>query len=352
MTTVKRYTTGIDPVTGKFGLIPVESIHSGLEVGQRVIGEYGMCFCERGIFFVYSEPDERGNQILVEQGGDHRFSDVNAVEWGCKPISQKFGIGTYWDDSEEWRDYRMSREELDQLYKECEEQKKRNEEEQQRQKEADEKADRERTAEWERKYGKVLKPITTDNHYGKEYRAQVRHNVLALIKHCLPGFKYSLTRYDYGYDFELSWVDGPTEKEVREAIPFEVFKTCWGELRIDDYYDTHHIRNSFAAKYGDCGEGIRLDRRYSDPDGWRKYKEVSFYVKPEPKPVAPAKDYEPTKAKGIAMIDTEEGFCLTGRATYFIRRDIKALGGNWDKEQQAWCFTNDKRDDVIDLLER
>lgn len=347
----RRYTTDIDPVTGKFGLVPVKQMKNGLEVGQRVIGEYGMCFSERGIFYVYNEPDEHGNQILVEEGRPHRLHDVNAVQWGCKPISKKFGIGTYWDDSEDGKTYRMPREELDELYRQCMVQRAWNERCERVAKEADERRDAEQTAEWERKYGRLMKPIKAANTWCKEYRQQRRHNVLALIKHCMPGFKFSLTKRDYCWAYELEWTDGPTEDEVREMIPFHIFKTCWGETRMDDYYDQHAIRNSFAMKYGDCEEGIRLRRNYSDPDGWDKFRDVSFYEKPAAKPEH--KDYESTQSKGIAMLDTEDGFCLMGRKTYYIRKEIKALGGKWNKEQQAWCFVgNESREEVMELLNK
>ena len=72
----------------------VEIKNKVLEIGHRVYGFLGYAGSESGTFIVAEEPDERGNQLMVEIGGQHRFA-YWTVGQNDQPLSKKFGIGYY-----------------------------------------------------------------------------------------------------------------------------------------------------------------------------------------------------------------------------------------------------------------
>ena len=105
-------------------LVEIEGVT--LEIGQRVIGFLGYGGSESGTFYCISEPDERGNQKLVEEGYRHRYLNWT-VGSDDRPLSKKFGIGLYWDDVND-PDYRKPQVELDELCRQADEQIRKNEE--------------------------------------------------------------------------------------------------------------------------------------------------------------------------------------------------------------------------------
>ena len=190
-----------------------------LEVGQRVLGELGMCFNDSGVFYVYSEPDSRGCQLLVEDGGGNRF-----MKWEIgshsRPISKKFGIGLYWDDSEDGKTYRKPKEELDQLYKNCEEQI-----------EKDKEAER---IEKERKE-KEMEELKKEYPYLKLHpeRNERTANVRVYLKKRFPNIKFSV-RKEREDTLYVTYYDGPLMSEVKPAI------RKWQDSHSDftgDYWD-------------------------------------------------------------------------------------------------------------------
>ena len=80
-----------------------ENIPVKLERGARVYAEWGYGFSESGTFAIIRQRDN-GNLDMVEIGGQMRL--VSNHEPIYEGYSQRFGIGTYFDDKEP--DFRYS----------------------------------------------------------------------------------------------------------------------------------------------------------------------------------------------------------------------------------------------------
>ncbi len=202
-----------------------------LEVGQRVFGELGMCFNDSGIFYVYSEPNERGIQLMVEDGGRNRFKNWE-VGIDSRPISKKFGIGLYWDDSEDGKTYRKPKEELEQLYRNCKEQIEKDKEEERKEAERIAKV----KEDLKQKY-----PFLKQNPEPKERTANVR----LYLKNKFPNVKFSV-RKEREDTLYVTYYDGPRIKDVAPAVK------AWQDSHSDytgDYwdYDPSPFNNLFGG---------------------------------------------------------------------------------------------------------
>lgn len=307
------FTTCLD-ANGKMTLRPIE--HKILPVGSRVYGFLGYGGSESGTFYVYSEPDERGNQILVEDGGWHRFA--NWDRYCDKPISQKFGIGYYWDDQEP--DYRKSSEELQQMFDAC-----------QAKKEADKRAAEEKAiadakekAELIEKWKGILTPLGNN---WKENRKITKANIIAYMKH---KFAVRFTaRETYG-SYCLSWTNGPTEEEVRKA----------SSIFVDGHFNAYEDYMDY--------EPTNFTRVFGSID-WR----VDTNRTEKEEPVRATKQVEPIKANGVEIIDySEKSFAVIGD-TKAIKDTLKELGGRFNFRLSCgagWIFSKTKLEDVKKVL--
>jgi hypothetical protein len=82
-----------------------------LPIGSRVYA-FGAGMSDY-TFAVYSEPDSRGLQKMVNIGSNYEgayFGPFATLDKMTSPISKKFGIGFYWDDREP--DFRFSYEQI------------------------------------------------------------------------------------------------------------------------------------------------------------------------------------------------------------------------------------------------
>ena len=283
-----------------------------LPIGSRVYGELGQCYNESGIFYVYSAPDEKGNQLLVEDGGEHRFE--NWDKYNDKPISKKFGIGLYWDDLEP--NFRKTNEELERMFNECQNEKERQKMERIAKEEADAKEQRELIEKWKG----ILTPLPND--WG-ERKKVLKANIIAYMQNKF-GVRFT-AKYD-GCTYRLSWTNGPTEEEVRQASSIFVD----GHFNAyEDYMD--YEPTNFTNVFG----GI----------DWRVYTKRTE----KEEPVRATKQAEPIKANGIEIVDySEKSFAVIGE-TKAIKDTLKQLGGRFNPRLTCgagWIFSKTKLEDV------
>lgn len=307
------FTTCLD-ANGKMTMRKIE--RKELPIGSRVYGELGQCYNESGIFYVYSAPDERGNQLLVEDGGKHRFYTWD--KYDDKPISQKFGIGLYWDDLEP--NYRKTNDELEQLFKECQSEKERKAMERIAKEEADAKEQDELIEKWKG----ILTPLGND---WKENKKITKANIIAYMQNKF-GVRFT-ARKTYG-SYCLSWTNGPTEEEVRKASYAFVNHT------FDCYTDyNEYTPTNFTKVFGGIEYCIDTNRTEKE------------------EPVRATKQVEPIKANGIEIVDySEKSFAVIGE-TKAIKDTLKELGGRFNFRLSCgagWIFSKTKLEDVKKVL--
>lgn len=295
--------------------------HKILPIGSRVYGELGYGGSESGTFYVYSEPDKYGNQLLVEDGYLKRFLTWDNL---CdKPISQKFGIGLYWDDLEP--NYRKTKEELEHLYKECQNEKERQEMERIAEEEEDAKERQELIEKWKG----ILTPIDAND--WQERKKVEKQNIIAYMQHKF-GVRFTAKKEHNTY--RLSWTNGPTEEEVRNASMIFVVGSFNAYTDYMDYEPTN-----FTNLFG----GI----------DWRVY--TNRTKKEEPiKPTRATAQVDPIKANGIEIIDySERAFAVIGE-TKSIKDTLKQLGGRFNPRLSCgcgWVFSKTKLEDVKRVFE-
>ena len=292
-----------------------------LPIGSRVYGVLGYGGSESGTFYVYSEPDERGTQLLVEDGYLKRFLTWDNL---CdKPISQKFGIGLYWDDLEP--NYRKTKEELEQLYKECQNEKERQERERIAKEEADAKERQELIEKWKG----ILTPLPDANDWQERKKVE-KQNIIAYMQHKF-GVRFTAKK-EYN-TYRLSWTNGPMEEEVRNASMIFV------DGHFNAYTDcTDYEPTNFTYLFG--GIDWRVDTNRTE--------------KEEPiKPTIATKQFEPIKANGIEIVDySEKSFAVIGE-TKAIKDTLKELGGKFNFRLSCgagWIFSKTKLEDVTKVL--
>ncbi len=287
-----------------------------LPVGSRIYGFLGYGGSESGTFYVYSEPDERGSQLLVEEGGWHRFE--NWDRYCDKPISQKFGLGLYWDDLEP--NYRKTSEELERMFKECQNEKER----QKMERIAKEEADAKERMQLIEKWKGILTPLPNE---WKERKRVLKANIIAYMQH---KFGVRFTAKDTGNTYRLSWTNGPTAEEGREASSIFID----GHFNAyEDYMD--YEPTNFTTVFG--GIDWRVDTNRTEKE----------------EPVRATKQVEPIKANGIEIVDySEKSFAVIGE-TKAIKDTLKELGGRFNFRLSCgagWIFSKTKLEDVKKVL--
>lgn len=214
-----------------------------LDIGQRVYGFLGYGGSESGTFYCVSEPDERGNQKLVEEGYRHRYMNWE-VGQDDRPLSKRFGIGLYWDDVND-PEYRKPQAELDELCRQADEQIKKDHEEAERKKQESERI----TDELRKKYDGILTELGS-NRYNTQ---AIKKNLVAYIKHTYPTLKFSVSK-SYS-TFRVKWTDGVSEEDMR--------KTCaiFVDHEFDGYQDyNEYTPTEFTKLYGGIEYNVDTER--------------------------------------------------------------------------------------------
>ena len=275
-----------------------------------------------------------GDEIVKLSPNDSEsyFSNpFNNLDEYCRPISEKFGIGFYYDlDAPRATDEEISQaiERANNFLKEEEEEKNRAEEESTRARE-----------EVIKKYGK-----TFDQPSG-EYITDavlVAKHIRQDLASAFPGQKFSVRKADYS-TINIEWEDGPTKEEV-EQIAGKHERICVRDRWNDDLWD--HNDTAFTSVFGG------VDYLFYDRETAPENRGISLYTKPEPKQNKTTKA-ETIEAKGLQIIDySEKAIAIVGE-TRAIKETLKNLGGRFNSHLSCgagWIFSKAKEATLREAL--
>ena len=276
----------------------------------------------------------KGDEIvkLSENDSDSYFSNpFNNLDKYCRPISEKFGIGFYYDlDAPRATDDEISQaiERANNFIKGREEEKKRAEEESERARE-----------EVIKKYGK-----TFDQPSGKYMTdaVLVAKHIRQDLASAFPGQKFSVRKADYS-TINIEWKDGPTRDEV-EQIAGKHERVCAPDKWNADLWE--HNDTAFTSVFG--GVDYIFYYRETAPEN----REISLYTKPEPKQDK-TNETKMIDAKGVQIIDySERAIAIVGE-TKAIKETLKTLGGRFNSHLSCgagWIFSKTKEATLREAL--
>ena len=251
----------------------------------------------------------------------------NNLDKYCRPISEKFGIGFYYDlDATKATDEEISQaiERANNFLKEEEEEKNRAEDERNQAME-----------EVIKKYGK-----TFDQPSGEHITdaVLVAKHIRQDLANAFPGQKFSVRKADYS-TINIEWKDGPTKEEV-EQIAAKHERICSRDRWNDDLWE--HNDTAFTSVFG--GVNYIFYYRETAPEN----REVSLYTKPEPK-----QKTETIETKGVQVIDySEKAIAIVGE-TKAIKETLKTLGGRFNSHLSCgagWIFSKAKEATLREAL--
>ena len=258
-------------------------------------------------------------------------SPFNTLDEYCRPISEKFGIGFYYDlDAPRATDDEISQaiDRANDFLKEEEEEKNRAEEESERARE-----------EVIKKYDKIF-----DRPSG-EYRTDavlVAKHIRQDLANAFPRQKFSVRKADYS-TINIEWKDGPTREEV-EQIVRKHERNCTPDRWNADLWE--HNDTAFTSVFG--GVDYIFYYRETAPEN----REISLYTKPEPKQNK-TNETKTIDAKGIQVIDySEKAIAIVGE-TKAIKETLKTLGGRFNAHLTCgagWIFSKTKEATLREAL--
>lgn len=276
----------------------------------------------------------KGNEIvkLSENDSESYFSNpFNNLDEYCRPISEKFGIGFYYDLDAP----RATDEEIAQaiargndFIKEREEEKNRAEEESKRARE-----------EVLKKYGAIY--AQPSGKYMTDAVLVAKH-IRQDLTNAFPKQKFSVRKADYS-TINIEWKDGPTREEV-EQIAGKHERICSRDKWNDDLWE--HNDTAFTSVFG--GVDYIFYYRETAPEN----KNVSLYTKPEPKQNKTNKT-ETIEAKGVQIIDYSEKAIAVVGDTRAIKETLKTLGGRFNAHLTCgagWIFSKSKEATIKEAL--
>ena len=266
----------------------------------------------------------KGDEIvkLSPNDAESYFSNpFDSLDEYCRPISEKFGIGFYYDlDAPRATDEEIAQaiERANKFIKEREEEKNRAEEESKRARE-----------EVLKKYAAIF-----DQPSGKYMTdaVLVAKHIRQDLANAFPGQKFSIRKTDYS-TIHVEWKDGPTREEV-EQITGKHERICSRDRWNDDLWE--HNDTAFTSVFG--GVDYIFYYRETAPEN----REISLYTKPEPKQSEPAKAI---KTKGIQLINYSEKAVAIIGDTRSIKDTLKTLGGRFNAHLTCgagWIFSKSK----------
>ena len=274
----------------------------------------------------------KGDEIvkLSPNDAESYFSNpFDSLDEYCRPISEKFGIGFYYDlDAPRATDEEIAQaiERANKFIKEREEEKNRAEEESKRARE-----------EVLKKYAAIF-----DQPSGKYMTdaVLVAKHIRQDLANAFPGQKFSVRKTDYS-TIHVEWKDGPTREEV-EQITGKHERICSRDRWNDDLWE--HNDTAFTSVFG--GVDYIFYYRETAPEN----REICLYTKPEPKQREPAKAI---KTEGIQLINySEKAIAIIGD-TRAIKDTLKTLGGRFNARLTCgagWIFSKAKESTLRNAL--
>ena len=263
---------------------------------------------------------------LSENSSESYFTNpFNELDEYCRPISEKFGIGFYYDLNEPLatdEEINQAIERANKFLKEEEEEKKRKEEKWKKAKE-----------EVLQKYGEIFD--RPNREYGTDAALVAKH-IRKELSIEFPGQKFSVRKTDYS-TIHIEWNDGPTRDEV-ERIIGKHQRCCTRDRWNDDIFD--YKDTAFTSVFGG------VDYLFCNRDTAPENKDVSLYVKPT-KPIK--EEIKPLGISGVQIIDYSDKAIAVIGDTRAIKETLKSLGGRFNGRLSCgagWIFSKKKEQEV------
>lgn len=307
---------------------------------------------------------------------DRYFSPLHHLDDTTRPISKKFGIGFYYDESGEI----VSDEVIEKSLQRAENL---------------EKLEAELKAEKERKEEETRERLIKEYDYLQRAENKYEHktcgaNIRTELKRNFPNVKFSVRYESFSGNnaYDISWTDGPTRKQV-DAIVDKYSDMHPDEYSGGDYWDcapsifnnlfgsvgyvttSRHIseeaKSTIKAEFPEVNDDNFKNYRFENEDaveyihnhGPSKWDEVVWYLancrdlspKAEPK-----KDTEKkivTKCEGLQIVDySEKAIALVGDSRA-IKDELKKIGGRFNPRLSCgagWIFSKKQRTAVEELI--
>ena len=250
------------------------------------------------------------------------YNPFSELDEYCRPISEKFGIGFYYDLSEPLatdEEINQAIERANQFLKEEEEEKKKVAEERKQAKE-----------DVLQKYGEIFD--RPNREYGTDAVLVAKH-IRKELSIEFPGQKFSVRKTDYS-TIHIEWNDGPTRDEV-ERIIGKHQRCCTRDRWNDDIFD--YKDTAFTSVFGG------VDYLFCNRDTAPENRDVSLYTKPT-KPIK-----EEIKTSGVQIIDYSDKAIAVVGDTRAIKETLKSLGGRFNGRLSCgagWIFSKKKEQEV------
>lgn len=355
----------------------LERVH--LAKGTKIFA-FGAYMCDQE-FVIY---DDEMNAVEICNGDptdidepdlNMYFFPIHKVDEEVRPISKKFGIGFYYDESGELVPDDIIEKSLlraKNLY------------------DFKEKKEKEKAEADVRLAEKLKEEYSYLQQVGEGSRYKIcGENMRMELKKKFPGTKFSVRYKSFsgGEEYFVTWVDGPTRDDVEEVINKyqdhhsdysgdywdydpSVFNNLFGGVKYvmsqrDISKETLNIINE---EYKDLTEENVFSYEFNEEDqkqatfimsrgGYSRDEMISMiargrsYVIPEQKK-API---EEVKAEGLEIVDySEKAFAVIGN-TKEIKEELKRIGGRFNARLTCgagWIFSKSKLDEVKEFLNK
>ena len=256
----------------------------------------------------------------------HPFHNLDKY---CRPISEKFGIGFYYDLNEPL----ATDEEINQAVERANKFLKEEEEEKKRKEEKWKKAKEEVIKKYDKIFDRPNRGYCTD-------AALVAKHIRKELSIEFQGQKFSVRKTGYS-TIEVSWTDGPTRDEVEQVIGKHQ-RCCTRDRWNDDIFD--YKDTAFTSVFG--GVDYLFFYRETAPEN----RDVSLYTKP----IKQVKEeIEPLETSGVQIIDYSERAIAVIGDTKAIKETLKSLGGRFNNRLSCgagWIFPKSKEESVRKTL--
>lgn len=347
-----------------------------LDRGVRIVYHgYAMTTTEMVVY------DDQMNAVTIYEGEtpevvsewesdtDSWIPTFSRVDECCRPISQVFGIGDYYDESgvlisdDVIEKSIIHAKAVDAARTEA--------------KLKEEEAWGNAVAKVKSEYSQILTPLDNIKDYGERDKAK-KKNLMALLKHNFPGVRFTGRK---GYSsMSIKWTDGPSESEVNKIIG--LFEDEFDGDSMSDYY--HTTATPFTSVYGGW-DSVGTERKYSETfverckteankfetdadfawhvqevfksrldeyyrnnraEWWRVIAvHTSDYKKPDKRQIKPTESV----SGEYSIIDYSEKAIAVIGDTKSIKDVLKQLGGRFNAKLSCgagWVFSKKKESDV------
>lgn len=300
------------------------------------------------------------------------FSPKHHLDETTRPISEKFGIGFYYDESGEV----VPDEVIEKSLRRAENYHRLQEEVKQRK---------------EREDVETEKRLLKEYSYLERCKERFDHkvcgkNIRTELKKEFPNVKFSV-RYESfsgGDAYRISWTDGPMQNQVKKIVdkykdmhPDEysmgdywdcvpsIFNNLYGSVSYvtTSRYFSEDVAKKVQAHYPGLTEENHVNYHFEDNaintyayhhegESYESFlRHLAHFTDLTEKVEKIKSESERVHVEGIEVIEdySEKSFLVKGN-TYGIKDELQKIGCIWLRKEQAWCFSKKKREAVRKFL--